>query len=96
MASPSQSTTSRLEFRRQHLVDRYMIDFYCPEARLAIEIDGGATISSKLAARRALTSTADGKKIHSARLSGRRKLVPGSHWQSHIGPAIAVTPKDRS
>jgi very-short-patch-repair endonuclease len=22
-------------------VDRYIIDFYCPEARLAIELDGG-------------------------------------------------------
>src|SRR6266496_6423979 len=26
---------------RQHPVDRYIIDFYCPEARLAIEVDGG-------------------------------------------------------
>jgi very-short-patch-repair endonuclease len=25
---------------RQHPVDRYIIDFYCPEARLAIELDG--------------------------------------------------------
>ena len=29
------------KFRRQHPVDRYIIDFYCPEARLAIELDGG-------------------------------------------------------
>src|SRR5436305_6207313 len=29
------------KFRRQHPVDRYVIDFYCPEARLAIELDGG-------------------------------------------------------
>src|SRR6266699_6696950 len=29
------------KFRRQHPVDRYAIDFYCPEARLAIELDGG-------------------------------------------------------
>ena len=29
------------KFRRQHPVDRYTIDFYCPEARLAIELDGG-------------------------------------------------------
>src|SRR5881398_1657478 len=28
------------KFRRQHPVDRYIIDFYCPEARLAIELDG--------------------------------------------------------
>src|SRR6266487_2315897 len=29
------------KFRRQHPVDRYVIDFYCPEAHLAIELDGG-------------------------------------------------------
>src|SRR5437588_10688179 len=28
------------KFRRQHPVDRYIIDFYCSEARLAIELDG--------------------------------------------------------
>src|SRR5439155_13842318 len=29
------------KFRRQHPVDRYVIDFYCPEVRRAIELDGG-------------------------------------------------------
>ena len=29
------------KFRRRHPVDRYIIDFYCHEARLAIEPDGG-------------------------------------------------------
>ena len=33
------------KFHRQHPVDRYIIDFYCPEARLAIELDVVATIS---------------------------------------------------
>jgi very-short-patch-repair endonuclease len=28
------------KFRRQYGVDVYVIDFYCPELRLAIEIDG--------------------------------------------------------
>jgi very-short-patch-repair endonuclease len=28
------------KFRRQHSVDKYVLDFYCPEASLAIEIDG--------------------------------------------------------
>jgi len=28
-------------FRRQHLLGPYIIDFYCHEARLAIELDGG-------------------------------------------------------
>jgi len=29
-----------LKFRRQYLVDGYLIDFYCSELKLAIEIDG--------------------------------------------------------
>ncbi len=29
-----------LKFRRQHPIDRFIIDFYCAEARLCIEIDG--------------------------------------------------------
>ena len=29
------------KFRRQHPVARYIVDFYCHEAKLAIELDGG-------------------------------------------------------
>ena len=29
-----------LKFRRQHPIDRFIIDFYCAEAKLCIEIDG--------------------------------------------------------
>ena len=29
-----------LAFRRQHPVGRYVLDFYCAQAKLAIEIDG--------------------------------------------------------
>jgi len=29
-----------LKFRRQHSIWRYVLDFYCPEKKLAIEIDG--------------------------------------------------------
>ena len=31
---------NNLKFRRQYGVGRYIIDFYCPEAKLAIEVDG--------------------------------------------------------
>jgi len=30
-----------VRFRRQHPVGPYILDFYCHEARLAIELDGG-------------------------------------------------------
>ncbi len=29
------------KFRRQHSVGYYVLDFYCPEVRLAVELDGG-------------------------------------------------------
>lgn len=30
-----------LGFRRQHIIDGYIVDFYCHKLKLAIEIDGG-------------------------------------------------------
>jgi very-short-patch-repair endonuclease len=30
-------------FRRQHPIGQYVVDFACPAARLAIEVDGGNT-----------------------------------------------------
>lgn len=30
-----------LRFRRQHPVGRFILDFYCPRAKLAVELDGG-------------------------------------------------------
>ena len=30
-----------LKFRRQHPIGPYVIDFYCPAAMLAVELDGG-------------------------------------------------------
>ena len=29
------------KFRRQHPIGRYILDFYCDEKRIAIELDGG-------------------------------------------------------
>ncbi|QQT24917.1 endonuclease domain-containing protein [Sphingobacterium spiritivorum] len=29
-----------LRFRRQHTIDNYIVDFYCPELKLVIELDG--------------------------------------------------------
>jgi len=33
--------TLGLKFRRQVPIDRYIVDFYCHESRLIIELDGG-------------------------------------------------------
>ncbi len=29
-----------LKFRRQHIIAGFIVDFYCPELRLAVEVDG--------------------------------------------------------
>ena len=29
-----------LKFRRQHPLERFILDFYCPDVRLAVEVDG--------------------------------------------------------
>jgi very-short-patch-repair endonuclease len=28
------------KFRRQHVIDGFIVDFYCPELRLVLELDG--------------------------------------------------------
>jgi very-short-patch-repair endonuclease len=29
-----------LKFRRQHIIEYFIVDFYCPQAELVIEVDG--------------------------------------------------------
>ncbi len=36
----SRKQMSGYKFRRQYSVDQYILDFYCPELKLVIEIDG--------------------------------------------------------
>ena len=38
------------KFRRQHPVGKYIADFYCHDARLTIELDGGGHADTKQAA----------------------------------------------
>jgi len=35
------------KFRRQHGIGPYIVDFYCPQLRLAIELDGSQHLESK-------------------------------------------------
>ena len=34
--------SAAVRFRRQHPIGTYVLDFYCPAAKLAIEVDGAA------------------------------------------------------
>ena len=36
----SEKQLGGLKFRRQHIIHAYIVDFYCPAAKLVIEIDG--------------------------------------------------------
>jgi very-short-patch-repair endonuclease len=37
-----------LKFRRQHLISPFIVDFYCPEKKLVIEVDGGTHIDNQI------------------------------------------------
>ena len=39
--------TYPVPFRRQFIIDHYILDFYCSAAKLAIEIDGGQHFSDE-------------------------------------------------
>lgn len=36
-----------VKFRRQHSLGKYIADFYCPEKKLVIELDGGQHSAQK-------------------------------------------------
>lgn len=36
-----------LKFRRQHVIGKFIVDFYCDELKLAVEIDGGIHLSQE-------------------------------------------------
>jgi len=36
-----------LKFFRQYSVGNYIVDFYCPKVRLAVEVDGGQYLESE-------------------------------------------------
>jgi very-short-patch-repair endonuclease len=35
-----QARPDRISLCRQHPIERYVLDFYCPEAKLCVELDG--------------------------------------------------------
>lgn len=41
------SSLGGYKFRRQHSVGRYILDFYCPSCRLAIELDGDSHFTNQ-------------------------------------------------
>ncbi len=55
-----------LKFRRQHTIGPFVVDFYCEELRVAIEIDGGvhaADVVRRRDAERQRAIEADGVRV---------------------------------
>ncbi len=36
-----------LKFRRQHSIEKFVVDFYCPEKNFAVEVDGFTHLTKK-------------------------------------------------
>jgi len=39
-----------LQFYRQKVISNYIVDFYCPKAKLVIELDGGQHFTDEMSA----------------------------------------------
>lgn len=63
-------------FRKQHPIERYVLDFYCPSARLAIEVDGKQHSTPEGQAKDAeRTAWLEGQGIRVLRFSNREILT---------------------
>ncbi|MBV8686559.1 MAG: DUF559 domain-containing protein [Alphaproteobacteria bacterium] len=73
-----------LKFRRQHPVGPFVLDFYCPAARLGIEIDGEAHDRGDNPQR-------DARRDAFLRERGLRVLrIPARHLYGDIEPAVTL------
>jgi very-short-patch-repair endonuclease len=61
------------KFRRQHSLGNYILDFYCPAERLAIELDGASHASEQAGAR-------DCEKRSFVEYHGIRVIRFENHW----------------
>ncbi len=69
-----------VHFRRQRPIDRYIADFYCPQAKLVIELDGSQHFTEEGLTLDALrTEVIERYKIHVIRFTNR------DIWQNFDG-----------
>jgi very-short-patch-repair endonuclease len=70
-----------LRFRRQHVIAGYIVDFYCPELLLAIELDGGV--------HDAQWERDEQRTLHLARLGTRVLRIPNVRVLSDLAGVLA-------
>jgi len=76
------------KFRRQHPVGPHILDFFCNEAKLDIEVDGfqhGSPMSQSADAERDAYLTSQGIKVlrvWSSRLRRDKEVIPQTIWQT--------------
>ena len=64
-----------LRFRKQHPIGPYILDFYCAEASVAVEVDGsGHELPDRIAHDRRRTLWLDGRGIRVIRIAARGVL----------------------
>jgi uncharacterized protein DUF559 len=73
-----------VDFRRQHPAGPFVLDFYCPSLRLAIELDGGPACRSGQPSHRSPARSMAGRSRHygDALLEFGRCSKPGRHSRS--------------
>ncbi|HEX8668298.1 MAG TPA: DUF559 domain-containing protein [Allosphingosinicella sp.] len=73
-----------LKFRKQHPIGPYVLDFYCPAAKLDIEVDGDAHDMGSNPAR-------DARRDAWLRERGLQVLrIPAAHLYGDIEPAVML------
>ena len=81
-----------LKFRRQHVLQGFIVDFYCAELKLVVELDGGlhreASRADYDAARSAWLESAGYRVIRI-----RNKDVNGAHLKELIAEVVPPLPK---
>ncbi len=81
------------KFRRQHPVGPYVLDFYCPKQRLAVEADGGQHLTVEGMARdNARTRYLEDKGIRVLRLTNLEILQNKDTVLEAISQALAERP----
>jgi len=68
-------------FRRQHVIAGYIVDFYCPALRLAIELDGGVHDAQR--------ERDEQRTLHLSRLGTRVLRIPNARVLSDLPSVFA-------